>query len=55
LLKREKSAQPSNEELESYRGEDEGVMSNEEDEGEERERVTGTIMTVVRIIVMRRP
>ena len=33
LSKRETSPQPSDEELESYRGEDEGVMSNEEDEG----------------------
>ena len=32
LSERETSAQPSNEELESYRGEDEGVMSSEEDE-----------------------
>ena len=31
------SAQPSNEQLESYRGEDEGVASSEEDEGERRE------------------
>ena len=33
LSERETSAQPSDEELESYRGEDEGVMSSEEDEG----------------------
>ena len=33
LLERETSAQPSDEELESYRGEDEGVMNSEEDEG----------------------
>ena len=37
LSKRETSAQSSDEELESYKGEDEGVMSNEEDEGEGRE------------------
>ena len=46
LSERETSTQPSDEELESYRGEDEGaisseedegVMSNEEDEGEGRE------------------
>ena len=32
LSERETLAQPSDEELESYRGEDEGVMSSEEDE-----------------------
>ena len=37
LSEREMSAQSSDEELESYKGEDEGVMSNEEDEGEGRE------------------
>ena len=37
LLERELSAQSSDKELESYRGGDEGVMSNEEDEGEGRE------------------
>ena len=47
-LERETSAQSSDEEVESYKGEDEGVMSDEEDEGEERERVTGIIMTVTR-------
>jgi len=45
---REMSAQSFDEEVESYKGEDEGVMSDEEDEGEERERVTGIIMTVTR-------
>ena len=42
------SAHSFDEEVESYKGEDEGVMSDEEDEGEERERVTGIIMTVTR-------
>ena len=37
LLERELSAQSSNKELESYRGGDEGVMSNEEDKEEGRE------------------
>ena len=32
MSERETSAQPPDEELESYRGEDEGVMSSEEDE-----------------------
>ena len=32
MSERETSAQPSDEELESYRGEDERVMSSEEDE-----------------------
>ena len=31
------STQPSDKQLESYRGEDEGVVSSEEDEGEGRE------------------
>jgi len=48
LSERETSAQSSDEEVESYKGENEGVMSDEEDEGEERERVTGIIMTVTR-------
>ena len=47
-LERETSTQSFDEEVESYKGEDEGVMSDEEDEGEERERVTGIIMTVTR-------
>ena len=47
LSERETSAQPSDEEFESYREDDEGIMSNEEgegvmsnekDEGEERKR-----------------
>ena len=33
MSERETSAQPSDEELESYIGEDEGVMSSKEDEG----------------------
>ena len=33
MSERQTSAQPSDEESESYRGEDEGVMSSEEDEG----------------------
>ena len=37
LSKRETSAQSSDEELESYRGEDEGAISNEEDEDDEGE------------------
>ena len=48
---RETSTQSLDEEVESYRGEDRGVVSDEDDEGEEereRERVTGIIMTVTR-------
>ena len=37
MSEREMSTQPSDEQLESYRGEDEGVVSSEEDEGEGRE------------------
>ena len=33
LSEREMSTQPSNEELESYKEEDEGIMSNKEGEG----------------------